>query len=175
MATSIKALIVEYAYAPTHPSPPPSPLLSLSSPLLKIPSPPLLLPPPHTSPTYASATLGYRATMVQLRATLPLLVPLPPLFEVGESLTDTIIRAFEGRVMTAIGEVNERVTDLSTTQRQAAHELYVRCEDAQDDQALLRAQISLLMKERRNFCSMASSYKAQEARITALEAQTRAL
>ncbi|GKG45700.1 hypothetical protein Tco_0498146, partial [Tanacetum coccineum] len=46
--------------------------------------------------------------------------------------------------MTAVEEVNKRVTDLATTQRQDAHELYVHCEDAQDDRALLRAQISLL-------------------------------
>ncbi|GJZ27338.1 hypothetical protein Tco_0571591 [Tanacetum coccineum] len=203
-----------YASAPTPPSPPPSPLSPLLSPLPKIPSPPLLLPPPHTSPTYASAPLGNRAAMVQLRATSPLPVPSSPLllpsvdrrsdipkadmlfqkrlcltasasrFEVGESLTaaaarqtehtlarrvdygfidtlDASIRAFEGRVMTTIGEVNERVTDLATTQRQDAHKLYVRCEDAQDDRALLRAQISLLTKERRYFCSMASSYERE--------------
>nr|GEW67833.1 hypothetical protein [Tanacetum cinerariifolium] len=46
---------------------------------------------------------------------------------------DATIRASEGRVMTVVGEVNERVTDLATTQRQDAHELYVRDEDAQDD------------------------------------------
>ncbi|GKG52454.1 hypothetical protein Tco_0547329, partial [Tanacetum coccineum] len=50
--------------------------------------------------------------------------------------------------MTVIEEVNEKVTDLVTTQRQDAHELYVRDEDAQDDRALLRAQISLLTRER---------------------------
>ncbi|GJT82968.1 hypothetical protein Tco_1057310 [Tanacetum coccineum] len=66
--------------------------------------------------------------------------------------------------MTPVEEVNERVTNLAATQRQDAHELYVRYEDAQDDQALLRAQISLLTRER-----------AQEARIAALEAQIRAL
>nr|GEY51588.1 hypothetical protein [Tanacetum cinerariifolium] len=42
--------------------------------------------------------------------------------------------------MTIVGEVNERVTDLAVTQRQDAQELYVYCEDAQDDRALLRAQ-----------------------------------
>ncbi|GJZ20366.1 hypothetical protein Tco_0556956 [Tanacetum coccineum] len=61
---------------------------------------------------------------------------------------DASIRAFEGRAMTAVEEVNERVIDLATTQRQDAHELYVRDKDAQDDRALLRAQISLLTRER---------------------------
>nr|GEV42625.1 putative reverse transcriptase domain-containing protein [Tanacetum cinerariifolium] len=65
-----RTLIVVYASAPTPPSPPPSPLSPLSSPLPRIPSPPL-----HTSPTYASAPLGYRAAMVQLRAASPLPVP----------------------------------------------------------------------------------------------------
>ncbi|GJV06677.1 hypothetical protein Tco_1344333, partial [Tanacetum coccineum] len=61
---STKALIVEYASAPTPPSPPPSLLSPLLSLLPRIPSPPLLLPPLHTSPTYARAPLGYKATMV---------------------------------------------------------------------------------------------------------------
>nr|GFA11014.1 hypothetical protein [Tanacetum cinerariifolium] len=39
---------------------------------------------------------------------------------------DTSIRASEGRAMTAIEEVNKRVTNLATTQRQETHELYVR-------------------------------------------------
>ncbi|GJW76169.1 hypothetical protein Tco_0137851 [Tanacetum coccineum] len=76
---STEALITEYASAPTPPSLLPSPLSSLSSPRPRILSPPLLLPPPHTSPTYASAPLGYRATMIQLRAASPLPVPSPPL------------------------------------------------------------------------------------------------
>ncbi|GJW62750.1 hypothetical protein Tco_0112085 [Tanacetum coccineum] len=53
---------------------------------------------------------------------------------------DTSIRASKCRAMTAIGEVNDRVTDLAITQRQDAQELYVHCEDARDDRALLGAQ-----------------------------------
>nr|GEW48908.1 putative reverse transcriptase domain-containing protein [Tanacetum cinerariifolium] len=51
------------------PTPPPSPLFSLSSPLPHIPSPqlPLLLPPP-TDPTYEEAPLGYRAARLRWRA-----------------------------------------------------------------------------------------------------------
>ncbi|GJZ84247.1 putative reverse transcriptase domain-containing protein [Tanacetum coccineum] len=41
---------------------------------------------------------------------------------------DLSIRASKIRVMTAIGVVNDRVTNLATTQRQDAQELYVRCE-----------------------------------------------
>ncbi|GJW11063.1 putative reverse transcriptase domain-containing protein [Tanacetum coccineum] len=128
-----------YASAPTPPSPPPSLLFPLSSPLLQIPSPPLPLPsPPTTSPTYAEAPLGYRRAHF---------TALTSRFEAGESLSpdaarhagqtlahrvdygfvntvDTSIRASESRAMTAIGEVNERVTDLDATQRQDAQELY---------------------------------------------------
>ncbi|GJY68305.1 hypothetical protein Tco_0471287, partial [Tanacetum coccineum] len=99
---------------------------------------------------------------------------------------DASIRASESRAITAVGEVNERVTDLATTQRQETHELLVCCEDAQDDRALLRAQVSLLTRERRYFRSMASSYKREaadacrawahsESRSQSIEAQIRAL
>ncbi|GJT91883.1 hypothetical protein Tco_1080728 [Tanacetum coccineum] len=84
------------------------------------------------------------------------------------------------------GVVNDRVTDLATTHRQDAQELYVRCEDAQDDQAFIGAQVSILRRERRYFRSMASSYEREaviarqawshsKSRIQAMEAQIRAL
>ncbi|GJV78621.1 hypothetical protein Tco_1514491 [Tanacetum coccineum] len=113
---------------------------------------------------------------------------------------DASIRASESRATTAVEEVNERVTNLATAQRQDAHELHMSDEDAQDDRALLRAQISLLTRERWYFISMDSSYereavfarqawsrsedrstaleatiRAQEARSTTLEAQVRTL
>nr|GEW25140.1 hypothetical protein [Tanacetum cinerariifolium] len=177
MASSTKALIVENAFVPTPPSPPPSLLYPLSYSLIRISS-----PPPHTSPTYASAALGYIAAIVQLRAaspppvpSLPLHVPSPPLllpsanrrsdiprtdmpfrkrlcltaptskFKVVESSTADAAAA---RMMTTVEEVNEWVTNLATIQRHDAHELYVRDEDAQDDQDLLRSMISLLTRER---------------------------
>ncbi|GJS58578.1 hypothetical protein Tco_0653362 [Tanacetum coccineum] len=64
------------------PTPPPSPLTSLSSPLPRIPSPPFPVPsPPTTSPTYTKAPLGYRAARIRLRTasppSLPLSSPLP--------------------------------------------------------------------------------------------------
>ncbi|GKF06284.1 hypothetical protein Tco_0036952, partial [Tanacetum coccineum] len=184
MAASTEALIVEYVAAPTPLSPPTSSLSSWSSPLPHIPSPPLPVPSPplplpspptrpfHTDPTYDRAPLGYRAAMAK--------------FKVGESSTvaaarqtgdtlarkvdygfidtlDDIIRVSEGRVMIAVEEVTKRVTDLATTQRQDAHDLYMRCEDAQYDRALLRAQVSLLTRERRYFCFVASSYEREAA------------
>ncbi|GKE98802.1 hypothetical protein Tco_0022153 [Tanacetum coccineum] len=67
-----------------------------------------------------------------------------------------------------------------------AQDLYVRCEDAQDDQAFIGAYVSILRRERRYFCSMASSYEREaviarqawsysKSRIQAMEAQIRAL
>ncbi|GJT36598.1 hypothetical protein Tco_0927017 [Tanacetum coccineum] len=59
------------------PTPPPSPLTSLSSPLPRIPSPPFSIPsPPTTSPTYTKAPLGYRAARIRLRTALPPPLPL---------------------------------------------------------------------------------------------------
>ncbi|GJX28328.1 hypothetical protein Tco_0236407 [Tanacetum coccineum] len=77
------------------------------------------------------------------------------------------------------------VTDLPH-QRQESHELQVRCEDAHDDRALQGAQVSLLIRERRYFRSMASSYEREpviarqawshsKSSIHAMEAQIRAL
>nr|GEW12201.1 hypothetical protein [Tanacetum cinerariifolium] len=67
MSAIAKALITEYAFAPTPPSLPPSPLTSLSSPLPQIPSPPLPLPslPTDTILNYAEAPLGYRVAEIQ--------------------------------------------------------------------------------------------------------------
>ncbi|GJU07007.1 hypothetical protein Tco_1123437 [Tanacetum coccineum] len=149
MSNTAEALIAEYASAPTLSSPPPSLLSLLSSPLTKIRSPPLPLPsPPTTNPTYDEASLGYRAVGIWLRAAdMPLrkrarFTAPTGRFEVRESssIVAASICAFESRAMTAIGEVNDRVTDLANTQRQDAQELYVRYEDAQDDRALLGAQ-----------------------------------
>ncbi|GJW07887.1 hypothetical protein Tco_1570310 [Tanacetum coccineum] len=173
---SAEARIGEYAAAPISPSPPPSPL---SSPLLHIPStplpsPPLLLPSTAHRTNFSEAEMPPQKRVCFTAPTRR--------FEVGESLTaaaarktghtlasrvdygfidtlDASIRAFEGRVMTAVEEVNKRVIDLAATQRQDVHELYVRHGDAQDDRDALRAQISLLTRERRYFRSMASSYK----------------
>nr|GEW26669.1 retrotransposon protein, putative, Ty3-gypsy subclass [Tanacetum cinerariifolium] len=53
---------------------------------------------------------------------------------------DASIRASESRVMIAVEEVNEKVTDLATTQRQETHEIYVHHWESQKDDDALRAQ-----------------------------------
>ncbi|GKB94959.1 hypothetical protein Tco_0981096, partial [Tanacetum coccineum] len=66
----------EFARLLAIPTPPPSPLSPWSSPLPQNPSPPLPVSPPlPTSPTYP---LGYRATMIRLRAEAPSTSHSPP-------------------------------------------------------------------------------------------------
>ncbi|GJS51907.1 putative reverse transcriptase domain-containing protein [Tanacetum coccineum] len=81
---------------------------------------------------FSRRTCGFRRELVSL---------LP--------LVDASICASKSRAMTTVGEVNERVTNLAITQRQESHELQVRCEDAQNDQALLRAQRQRIRDEDR--------------------------
>nr|GEW03777.1 hypothetical protein [Tanacetum cinerariifolium] len=148
MSDTVEALIVEYASKPTPPSPLPCLVSPLSTPLPQIPSSPLPLPsPPTTSLTYGEAPLGYKAAWIWLRAASPSThhpseIPSPPLLlpsathrddlpEAGHTLAYTVdyvfigtmdasICAAESRAMTAMGVVNDRVTDLATTQRQDA-------------------------------------------------------
>ncbi|GJS62367.1 hypothetical protein Tco_0657151 [Tanacetum coccineum] len=97
MEASTEALIAEYDAAPTPPLPP----LSLLSPWFEV---------------------GESSTAAAARQTGHTLAR-----RVDYGFIDTLdasIRSSKGRVMTAIEEVNERVADLATTQRQDAHELY---------------------------------------------------
>ncbi|GJX67010.1 putative reverse transcriptase domain-containing protein [Tanacetum coccineum] len=191
MTASIKALIVEFASAPTHPSPPPSLLSPWSSPLPHIPSPPLPLPSPptYTSPTYVEAPLGYRGAKIRSRATSPLLVPSPPSLFPSIAHRDDILEVdmpLQKRACFSTLAFGFEVGESSAAAaRQEAQELFMRCEDAQDDRALLRAQVSLLTREMRYFYSMASSYEREAViarqswsrskdRSTALEAKIRA-
>nr|GEY89545.1 hypothetical protein [Tanacetum cinerariifolium] len=193
MSVTTKALIVEYAFAPTPLSPPPSPL--------KIPSPPLLL----QSTTHkddlleADILLWKRACFTAPTGRFKVVESssADAARQAGHTLAyrvdygfidtmDTNIRASKSKAMTAIGEVNDKVTYLATTQRQDAQEIYVRCEDAQYDRALLRAQVSLLTRKRIYFSLMAYFYEHEavitqqawshsESMIQAMEAQIRAL
>nr|GEX33822.1 RNA-directed DNA polymerase homolog [Tanacetum cinerariifolium] len=99
-------------------------------------------------------------------------------------LSPPMAASMEARIVEYV--VNKRVTNLAITQRQETHELQVRCEDAQDDRALLRAQDSLLMRGRRYFLLKASSYEREaidarrawahsKSRSQAMEAQIKAL
>ncbi|GKC16370.1 putative reverse transcriptase domain-containing protein [Tanacetum coccineum] len=153
---SAKARIIEYAAAPTPPSPPPSLLSPLSSPLPLIPSPPLLLP----SPTRRDAIP--EADMPPWKRTC--FTALSHRFEIEESsaaaaarqiehaLTrsvdygfidtlDASIRATDKRVMTALEEVNERMTDLAATHRALQRDVSVLQRQRIDDGDRLTSHI----------------------------------
>nr|GEU60986.1 putative reverse transcriptase domain-containing protein [Tanacetum cinerariifolium] len=146
---------------------------ALPSPLPLVPSLPLPFPSPlTTSPTDTGAPLGYRAAEIRTRALLPstscridipeadvspqkrACLTTPTLgFEVWDSyeITDTwdkIVDTLMEIAPTTLEGVNERVTELDTTVWQRTYEFEIRFEEAQDDRALLGAQVNTLFKDR---------------------------
>ncbi|GJV20348.1 hypothetical protein Tco_1369368 [Tanacetum coccineum] len=79
--------------------------------------------------------------------------------------TNASICASESRAMTAVGKVNDRVTDLAITQRQEAQELY--------REAVIARQAWSRSEDRST--ALEATIRAQEARNIALEARVRAL
>ncbi|GJS02186.1 hypothetical protein Tco_0318694 [Tanacetum coccineum] len=137
MATAIEALIVAVAAALPSSSPPPSRLTLLSSPLPQIPLPPLPLLAP-SSPLLLPAT-DHREDVpeadVPPRKRLCLTAPAPR-FEVGEKVGygitdvwDDMVGDMEGRALTTLEELSQRVTYLAATLVQDTHEMSVRFED----------------------------------------------
>ncbi|GJY80199.1 hypothetical protein Tco_0492950 [Tanacetum coccineum] len=62
--------------------------------------------------------------------------------EVGYGIINVwgdMVEDIEGRALTTLEELSQRVTDLVATLAWDTHEMYVRLEDAQDDRALQRA------------------------------------
>ncbi|GJT14942.1 putative reverse transcriptase domain-containing protein [Tanacetum coccineum] len=212
MTASAEALIDEYSSAPTPPSPSPSPLSPWSSSLPHIPSPtlhvlspplPLPSPPTHTRPTYDQTPLGYKATMIQSRAASP---PPPPSLHLLLPSTvhrDDIPEAVmplrkRARFTTPYYRFKVGESSAAATARQAGHALtssvdygFIDIVDASIRASKSKAmtvvgEVSLLMRDRRYFRSMASSYEREAAearrawaqsksRSQAMEAQLRAL
>ncbi|GKA82180.1 putative reverse transcriptase domain-containing protein [Tanacetum coccineum] len=114
LSPAIDAFIDSWVAAPAPPLPPPSLLSPLSSPLPMIPSPPLLLPPPIRRDIILEADMP-----PQKRARFDALFHR---FEIGESSAavaarqpgSALTRGTEFGFVTALEEVNERVTDLAT-------------------------------------------------------------
>nr|GEV45933.1 putative reverse transcriptase domain-containing protein [Tanacetum cinerariifolium] len=141
MSASMKECIARHA---TLPSPP-----------LLVPSLPLTLPLPFTtSPTDTGAPLGYRAAGIRMRALLPstsrridipeadipprkraCLITSDPRFWIGESFTAGAAR-----------QPGPTESDLRRCKRTNGFE--IRFKEAQDDQALLRARIITLFRDR---------------------------
>nr|GEY22446.1 reverse transcriptase domain-containing protein [Tanacetum cinerariifolium] len=159
------------------PTPPPSPLSSLSSPLPQIlsPLPQILSPPipisPPPLPTSLTYSLGYRAAMIRLRAeadipevTLPprkrLCVALGSRFEVSESSSTPTARPIGGfrAYYGFFGTLDDEI-------RQDTNEIYRRLDDAQDDRLLMSGQLNMLHRDRRAYAHTARLIKS-EARLS---------
>ncbi|GJQ89472.1 hypothetical protein Tco_0000611 [Tanacetum coccineum] len=191
MPASMEARIVEYAFAPTPPLPPPSLLLPWSSPLPQIPSPPLHL---HHHPLLASEIPSQPLLLPSIahkedipEADMPLrkrasFTTSTSRFEVGESLSAAAARQTRHTLACRVdyGFIDTMDASIRASKSRAMTAM------EEDDRALLRAQVSLLTRERRYFRSMASSYEREgtdsrqalahfESRSQAIEAQIRAL
>nr|GEX09753.1 reverse transcriptase domain-containing protein [Tanacetum cinerariifolium] len=134
-------------------------LLSLP---LHVPSPPLpLLSPLTTSPTDTKAPLGYRAAGIRMKALLPSTSRMTDIPEADvpprkrTCLTTPALR-FEDEIfdtlmeidLTTLEGVDQRVTVLDTTVRQRTDKFEIQFEEARDDQALLRARVNTLFRDR---------------------------
>ncbi|GJR81520.1 hypothetical protein Tco_0152305 [Tanacetum coccineum] len=202
MGAATDALIAAVAAALPSSSPPPSPLSLLLSPLPHISSPPqpvpapslpLLLPATDSREDILEADLPPQKSLDVTRATdygfVDTVDATPGCYmsrEVGYGITnvwDNKVRDMEETAPTTLEAVNQRVVDLSTTLAQDTHEIYVRFEDAQDDRALLRAQINMLRRDRWYFNTMAIAFEREamyarrawagfEDRSAAIEART---
>nr|GEY96547.1 hypothetical protein [Tanacetum cinerariifolium] len=74
--------------------------------------------------------------------------------QAGYEITDTwdeIVDKLMEIAPTTLEGVNERVTELDTTVRQRTDEFEICFEEAQDDRALLRAQVNTLFRDRPNY------------------------
>ncbi|GJZ57403.1 hypothetical protein Tco_0612897, partial [Tanacetum coccineum] len=88
--------------------------------------------------------------------------------EVGYGITDTqddLVGAIQEIVPTTLEGVNERVTKVATTMSQETQEIHDRLKDAQDDQALQRARVNTLFRDRRSYARTARLMET-EARLS---------
>ncbi|GJU14631.1 putative reverse transcriptase domain-containing protein [Tanacetum coccineum] len=82
-------------------------------------------------------------------------------FEIGESSAaaavrqrgSTLAQGTRDRLMVALEETNERVTNLGTRYMKDSYEMYARDQDTQDNRAVLRARIASLEREARYLCT----------------------
>nr|GEX62241.1 hypothetical protein [Tanacetum cinerariifolium] len=138
---------IEIARIMAIPTPLPSPLSPLSSLLPHIPSPPLpLLSPPSIDPTYEEAPLGYRVARLQWKAKreenpeadLPL----------WKRLCTSHTRTYELVESSAAAAARHREPVRDDLYREISM-IYSMLEERQDDQALQRARVNRLFRDRR--------------------------
>nr|GEV39487.1 putative reverse transcriptase domain, ribonuclease H-like domain, aspartic peptidase domain protein [Tanacetum cinerariifolium] len=169
----------------------------LSPPLLE-PSLPLPFPSPlTTSTTDTGAPLGYRAAGIRMRALLPstsrgtdiLEADMPPQkrdclttptlgFEIGESFAAGATRQ-PGPTESDLRRCRVEQAELDTSVRQRTDEFEIRFEEAQDDQAFLRARVNTLFRDRpdhrRKAMLIGRETMTLETQVAALITQTTSL
>ncbi|GJW69928.1 hypothetical protein Tco_0126845 [Tanacetum coccineum] len=123
LSPAIDAFVDRWVVAPAPSLPPPLPLSPLSSPLPRITSPPLLLPPPTHRYIILEANMP-----PQKRARFTASSHRFEIWEISIAAAArqprfALIRGTKFGFVTALEEVNERVTDLATNYRQDSHEL----------------------------------------------------
>ncbi|GJV19357.1 hypothetical protein Tco_1368377 [Tanacetum coccineum] len=97
--------------------------------------------------------------------------------DVGYGITDVwddMVRDMEGRAPTTLEELSQRVTYLAATLARDTHEMYVRFEDAEDDRALLRAQVNMLFSDKAvhaDLLAYRAEVKALHKQISVLQSQ----
>ncbi|GJT27009.1 hypothetical protein Tco_0907284 [Tanacetum coccineum] len=118
-----------YGSAPTSPLPPPSLLTPLSSLLSRITSPPFLLLSARRDPIpEAGMPLQKRVCFTTLYCRFK--IRESSIAVAARQLRPAVARGASVRVLTALEEVNERMTDLAATHRQDSEEFYMRHHDA---------------------------------------------
>nr|GEW01725.1 hypothetical protein [Tanacetum cinerariifolium] len=136
---------------------------ALPSPPLLVPSLPLPFPSPlTTSPTDTGASLSYRAAVIRMRALLPAGLIFPRLIcrlERRLALLLPLLDSRSGRVPQLVMQGSQDLQSLTLgdtwLSRQRTDEFEIRFEEAQDDQALLRARVNTLFRDRQDHCRIA--------------------
>ncbi|GKC54361.1 hypothetical protein Tco_1077106, partial [Tanacetum coccineum] len=102
--------------------------------LSEIPSPPLFVVEESSA---AAAARQPRLDVATIDATPGRLMSKEVVYGIID-VWDDMVGDMDGRAPTTLEELSQRVTDLVATLARDTHEMYVRFEDAQDDQALQR-------------------------------------
>nr|GFB82592.1 hypothetical protein [Tanacetum cinerariifolium] len=134
-------------------SPPASPLSPRSSPPTQIPFPPLppILSPPSpvlspAPPPSPICSLGYRATMIRLRAEAASTSHSPPLQLPSASRRED---RPEGEPVSTDTELGGHMREFETRVRKDTDEIYMRLDDEQSERQLLAGRLNMLFRDRR--------------------------
>nr|GFA59329.1 hypothetical protein [Tanacetum cinerariifolium] len=125
-------------------------------PLARLPLP----SPLTTSPTDTGAPLGYKAVGIKMRALLPSTSRMTNILEADmlpqkRACLTTSALGFEIRESSTASAARQPGPTESDLRRCRTNEFEIRFEEAQDDQALLRARVNTLFRDRPDHCRTA--------------------